>query len=72
LPKPFAIQKALRPFYLTLLLAGALVILVLGVSVWARSDERDVRCDKSKRVEAREKGDDYSCLLQIPGHDRGH
>lgn len=57
-----------------LLLAGALLILVLvlGVSVWAHSDERDVRCDKSKRAEAKEKGDDYSCVLQIPGHDRGH
>jgi hypothetical protein len=67
------LRRTLRPLDLTLLLVGALLllVLVLGVTVWARSDERDVRCDKSKRTEAKEKGEDYSCLLQIPGHDRG-
>jgi hypothetical protein len=69
-----SLPRKLRPVHLTLLLAGALLILilVLGVSVWARSDERDVRCDKAKRAEAKAKGEDYSCVLQIPGHDRGH
>jgi hypothetical protein len=56
-------------------LAGTLLVLavvVLGLSVWARSDTRDVRCDKSKRAEVKARGGDYSCVIQIPGHDRGH
>jgi hypothetical protein len=58
-----------------MLLAGTLLVLavvVLGLSVWARSDTRDVRCDKSKRAEVKARGGDYSCVIQIPGHDRGH
>lgn len=68
------LRRRPRTLHLTLLLAGALLmlVLILGVSIWSRSDEREVRCDKSKRAEAKEKGEDYSCLLQIPGHDRGH
>jgi hypothetical protein len=57
-----------------LLLAILLVLflIVLVLAAWARSSERDVRCDKAKRAEATAQGRDYACLLQIPGHDRGH
>ena len=63
-----------RP-HLALLSTAALLILaliVLAVAGWARSSERDVRCDKGKRAELAARGEEYSCLLQIPGHDRGH
>jgi hypothetical protein len=64
-----------RPLHRTLLLAATLLIVAfvaLGVAFWARSDERDVRCDRSKRTEVKAKGEEYACLLEIPGHDRGH
>jgi hypothetical protein len=47
-------------------------LVIAGASLWARTPERDVRCDKEKRADLRARGEDYSCLVQIPGHDRGH
>jgi hypothetical protein len=67
--------RTVRPLNLALLLTAALLVLaviVLAVAGWSRSSERDVRCDKGKRAELTARGKDYSCLLQIPGHDRGH
>ena len=55
------------------LLWARLLVLILAVLVlagWALSSERDLRCDKAKRAEATARGQDYWCLLQIPGHDR--
>jgi hypothetical protein len=68
------VARALRPRH-ALLLAGTAVVLalvVLGLTAWARSDVRDVRCDRGKRAVVQARGEDYSCVLQIPGHDRGH
>jgi hypothetical protein len=56
------------------MVAGAVAILAFAgllVSVW-RSPDQDLRCDKAKRLERAEQGRKYSCLIQIPGHDRGH
>jgi hypothetical protein len=58
---------------MALLLAGTVVVLAsvaLMVSVW-RSPDRDLRCDKSREVELVKQGREYSCVLRIPGHDRG-
>ena len=60
-----------RALYIVGLLL-ALAVIVVVASVWARTPERDVRCDKEKRAELRARGEEYSCLVQIPGHDRGH
>jgi hypothetical protein len=68
------LRKA-RPTRLALLSMIVLLLvafIVLAAARWARSSERDVRCDSAKRTEMSAKGKDYSCLLQIPGHDRGH
>jgi hypothetical protein len=57
-----------------MLLAGTLFALVCVVwiaSAWD-ADERDFRCDPSKRLELRKNGRTYACVLSIPGHDRGH
>ena len=48
------------------------VVVAFGLARWARSSERDVRCDKTRRADLKAQGKDYSCLIQIPGHDRGH
>ena len=63
-----------RPHLALILTATLLIIglIVLAVAGWASSSERDVRCDKAKRTELAARGEEYSCLLQIPGHDRGH
>ena len=57
-----------------LILAALLLVALAGLAVarWARAADRDVRCDKAKRAKVEATGKDYSCLLQIPGHDRGH
>ena len=68
------LPRTVRP-HLALLSVATLLILaliILAVAGWARSSERDVRCDKGKRTELAARGEEYSCLLQIPGHDRGH
>lgn len=67
-------RRTLRSRQVALLLASLLVLglVVLVLADWAGSSERDVRCDKAKRAEAMARGQDYSCLLQIPGHERGH
>ena len=69
----FVLPRA-RPHLALLLTATLLIIglIALAVAGWARSSERDVRCDKAKRTELAARGEEYSCLLQIPGHDRGH
>jgi hypothetical protein len=58
-----------------LLLAGTLLVFgVVAVMVLAwRSPDLDLRCDESKRIELEDSGRDYSCVLQIPEHNRrGH
>jgi len=69
------LRRILRLPHLALLLAGALLILgvaVVMVSVW-RSPDLDLRCDESKKIQRADQGREYSCVLQIPGHNRqGH
>jgi hypothetical protein len=69
------VLRTIRPLRMALLSAAAFLLVTVAVLVmasWARSSERDVRCDKAKRAELEASGKDYACLFQIPGHDRGH
>ena len=66
--------RTIRLRHLTLLLAGTVVVVAsvaLLTFVWL-SPDRDLRCDKSRKAELAEQGKEYSCLIRIPGHDRGH
>jgi hypothetical protein len=63
-----------RRLRIVIFLAGALFALVSVVwivSAW-KAEERDFRCDPSKRLELRKNGRTYACVVSIPGHDRGH
>ena len=66
--------RTIRLRHLALLLAGTVVVVAsvaLMTFVWL-SPDRDLRCDKSRKAELAERGKEYTCLLRIPGHDRGH